>query len=131
MANFHFLETVVDRVVGGTFEEQVKHIPKANGRPDQSRPTQAIRAVLHFPADDGAVSLDLGANGSDTDTKVTGADAAMVVQRSHYPGISFREGDSIHASEADGSPRYWVKYVSRKYSSILIVHLVDGARRSG
>lgn len=130
MVNFHNLERMIDRVVGSTFSEKVKFIPqtKNGGRSDNERPPQDISGVLHFPDEQGEVDFRLGDSRSGVDSKITGVDAAFVIERSEYPNLSVLKGDLMRGLDAPGQPWFSVVKVNTNLSSIIVVNLVNDAR---
>lgn len=127
MANFHALERLVDNAVGKTFSEQVKFMPRKNdgSRPDDGRLSLDLNGILHFPDEQGEISLRLGESRDGVDTAMTGIDVALVLQRSEYPDIGIRKKDLMRALDAPGTPWFSVERVNTSLSSIIIVYLVN------
>lgn len=116
--NWLALEAMTDRIIGNAFGEQVRHSPIKNGVADSSRPLQDIRAILHHPSVDGAVSL-----GNGMVTTISASQHALVVDRSLYPGIVIKSGDRVRANARPSTPWFEVKSVSDRHSGVLIVTL--------
>lgn len=119
MANaWKTLEAMTDRIVLGGNDEEVRHLPQKNGTADPGRPVVNIRGVLHTPSPEGTINI---ANGFAT--TMTAAEAALVVQRSDYPTISFKKSDVIRGNDLPGTPLWEVKNVNDRFSSIIILAL--------
>lgn len=130
MANFHALERMLDNAVGAAFAENVKIVPqkKNGGRADSGRPPIDVLGILHFPDEQGEISLRLGDSRSGVDTMASGIDAMIVIQRVDYPDLKIYKNDLLRALEAPGAPWFSVVKVNANFSSILVVHLVNDAR---
>jgi len=112
------IEQMTDLIIGNAFGESVRHSPIKNGVADASRPLQDIKAILHHPSVDGAVSL-----GNGMITTISASQHALVIDRSLYPGIVIKSGDRVRANARSGTPWFEVKSVSDRHSGVLIITL--------
>jgi len=118
MVDWRALEAKVDRTIGATFGEEVRHHPMNKGVADTGRPVRTLRGVLHTPSPEGTINIGAGIV-----TSLAAAEAGLVVQRAEYPDVVFRKDDKIRGIDLPGQPWWQIKYVNDRYSSILVLVL--------
>lgn len=118
MVDWRVLESKVDKTIGATFGEEVRHQPMKSGAVDDTRPVSNFKAVLHTPTPEGTIQIAGGIVSS-----ANAAEAALVIQRADVPGVVFRKLDKIRGSELAGLPWWEVKAVNDRYTSIIILTL--------
>ena len=93
------IEAACDQAVIGAFGELVRHQPfTTGGVADASRPITELRAILHTPAANGAISL-----GNGILTTLSSSEGALVVSRVDYPSLIFKAPDPRAAASAAAS----------------------------
>ncbi len=119
MVNWRTLEAKVDKTIGDAFDEEVRHYPyKKDGTVDPSRPITSLRGVLHTPSPEGTINIGAGVV-----TNMAASEGALVVQRADMGAVIFRPKDVIVGLELDGSPKWEIKTVNDRYSSIIVLTL--------
>lgn len=118
MVDWRIFEAKVDKTIGATFGEEVRHQPMRSGAVDITRPVSNFKAVLHTPTPEGTIQIAGGIVSS-----ANAAEAALVIQRADVPGVVFRKLDKIRGSELAGLPWWEVKAVNDRYTSIIILTL--------
>lgn len=118
MVNWRTLEAKVDKTIGDTFGEEVRHLPQKNGTADPGRPVANIRGVLHTPSPEGTINI-----GADIVTNMAASEGALVVQRADLGAVIFRKGDVIRGNDLPGAPLWEIKTVNDRYSSIIVLTL--------
>ena len=118
MVNWRTLEAKADRTIGATFDEEVRHLPQKNGTADPGRPVTNLRGVLHTPSPEGTINIGAGVV-----TNMAASEGALVVQRADMGAVIFRPKDVIVGLDLDGSPKWEIKTVNDRYSSIIVLTL--------
>lgn len=119
MVNWRIIEAKVDKTIGDTFGEEVRHFPyKKDGTVDSSRPITTIRGVLHTPSPEGTINI-----GESIVTNMAASEGALVVQRADMGAVIFRPKDVIQGIDLPGDPRWEIKTVNDRYSSIVVLTL--------
>ena len=118
MTNWRALEAKVDRMIGQSFGERVRHSPMKNGAADPSRAALEISGVLHTPSPDGTINI-----GANIVTNMSAAQGALVVERALYPDRIFRSQDRIRGLDLPGQPLWEIKDVNDRFSSIIVLLL--------
>ncbi|CAN7202061.1 hypothetical protein LJR030_000516 [Rhizobium sp. LjRoot30] len=112
------LEAAVDTAVFATWQEAVRLSFLKNGVVDPVRPPRDIKAILHHPGLDGALTL-----GGGMLTSVAASRHYLVIERAKYPGLIIRAQDRVRATERPGMPWYEVSKVNDRHSGIIILEL--------
>lgn len=117
MAGWRELEAKVDRKMAETFGESVRLSFLKDGTADPDRPLTEIVAILRTGGDD---SFSVG-NG--LRSRISGAKAELVIDRSTYAGPWPRAGDRVRANDRAGQPWFEVSAVADRYSNLLVLSL--------
>ena len=118
MVDWRTLEAKVDKTIGATFGEEVRHHPMTKGVADTGRPVQAFRGVLHTPSPEGTINIGRGIV-----TTMAAAEAGLVVERALVAGMVFRKGDRIAGMSRPGEPTWEIRNTNDRYTSVIVLVL--------